>query len=187
MYRKGGNSIKLVIIRHPETNEIANLPGERNAPSPEGLKKLAHLTDVCHKEHVEAVAYSTLPRSAISAELLTKDLGVPGVPLDSLQERYFGKWDREDWPRISVELSKLSIEDRYTFKPPGNGESWEEMDARLLTALNEIAKLERQSVAVMTHAGSMRVLLVLLGSKSKVASTKFIPALGQSVVVEYEP
>lgn len=128
-----------------------------------------------------------MPRAALSAELLSKNLAVPSVPLASLQERYFGKWDREDWPRISVELSKLSIEDRYTFKPPGNGESWEDMDARLLTALDEITKLGRQSVAVMTHAGSMRVLLVLLGSKTKVASTKFVPALGQSVVVEYEP
>lgn len=177
--------IKLVIIRHPETNKIADTVGKPDAPSPRGHEQLSQIANVCRDENVSAVVHSTLPRAAVSAGFLAKTLSIPSIAQEGLQERDFGKWSTWDWPRISVELSKLSLESRYTFKPTG-GESWEEMDVRLRAALIDISALNYESVAVMTHAGTMRVILNLLDMKSKSDTINFVPALGRCIVVDFD-
>jgi broad specificity phosphatase PhoE len=131
------------------------------------------------------VVYSTLPRASVSADLLAKILDVPALPEQALQERDFGSWDSWEWPRISVELNKLSLEARYTFRPPG-GETWQEMEDRLRTALKDIAALDYDTVAAVTHAGSIRVLLEILGTKTKANTINFIPGLGKSIVEEFD-
>jgi alpha-ribazole phosphatase len=181
----GGKSIKLVIIRHPETNKIAGLAGEQDAPSPKGLKQLSHIARVCHDEAVQTVVHSTLPRAAVAADMLAEMLELPSIAEQGLEERNFGEWERWGWPKISIELSKLSLESRYTFKPPG-GESWQEMDVRLHAALSGIAALKYDSVAVVTHAGTMRVLLTILNVKSKASAISYVPALGKCVTEEFD-
>ena len=111
---------------------------------------------------------------------------MPSIPEQGLQERNFGTWDSWEWPRISIELNKLSLEARYTFKPPG-GESWHDMEVRLEATLRDIAKLDHDSVAVMTHAGPIRVLLAMLDVKTKAATIKFIPTIGKTIVIEFDP
>lgn len=147
---------------------------------------MSSIADVCRHEQVQAVVYSHMPRAALPAKELADSLGVTAGAQQGLQERDFGSWNSWKWPEIAIELNKLSLEERYTFKPP-NGESWQQMDARLKTALNDIAALGHESIAVVTHAGPIRVLLVLLESMSKVATIKLVPALGACYVESYDP
>lgn len=102
-----------------------------------------------------------------------------------LQERNFGKWESWDWPKISLELNKLSLEDRYTFRPP-DGETWQEMEERLNVSLKSIAGLGYDSVAVVTHAGPIRVILPILSSKTRESTIKLVPALGECFVETYK-
>lgn len=186
MQSQGGRYIKLVIIRHPETNEIAVISGERDAPSPKGLRQITHITKVCRREGSEVVVSSTMPRAATAAKELARELNVPLTQQANLQERNFGDWDQHDWPRISIILNKLTIEDRYKFKPP-NGESWQEMEVRLRATLKDIAELGHDSIAIMTHAGCIRTLMPILGMKAKSDTVKFIPVLGECFIVEFDP
>jgi broad specificity phosphatase PhoE len=117
--------------------------------------------------------------------MLAEMLGISSVAQAGLQEREFGKWSSWDWPRISVELSKLSMEDRYTFKPTG-GESWQDMEVRVRAALHDIADRKYDSAAVMTHAGTMRVIFNILNIKSKNETINFIPALGRCIVIDFD-
>lgn len=176
--------MKLVIIRRPKTNNDAGLPSELDAPSPEGQEQLAQVAEVCRNEKVQAVVHSTQPRAACAAEALALTLSIPSIPQEGLEERNFGDWDNWEWPQISAELGKLSVEERYTFVPP-NGESWQQMEERLRSALAHIASLGYESVAVMTHWGSVRAMLPILRSEPKESTLQLNVANGQSFVEEY--
>jgi len=178
--------MKLIITRYTETNRVAGLPGEPEAPSPKGQQQLDRLAVVCKEEHAQAVIHSPSPRTTIAGDTLAQSLQVPAIPLNGLKERDFGDWSTWDWPRISLQISKLTAEDRYAFAPP-HGESWQQMDVRLDATLQAIAALKYDSVAVMTHASCIRVLMVLLGRESKESVTRFIPSLGTPYVVDYDP
>src|SRR6266702_6273723 len=130
--------MKLVIIRHSETNKMAGLPGEPDALSPAGRSQTEKLVDTCHGENVEAVFHSAQSRAVFTAEALANALDLPSIELSGLEERSFGDWDNWEWPQIAAELDKLTTEERYAFVPP-NGESWQQMEERLRTALKEIS------------------------------------------------
>jgi alpha-ribazole phosphatase len=129
--------------------------------------------------------HSTLPRAALAAKDLAQSLNVPLYAQKGLQERDFGSWSKWEWPQISMKLDKLRLEDRYTFAPP-NGESWQQMEARLLVALKNVSSLGYDNVAIMTHAGPIRVLLPILRDRPMDSTLKLIPVLGQCFIEKYD-
>lgn len=54
----------------------------------------------------------------------------------------------------------MAIEDRYKFVPP-NGESWEQMEDRLKTAVRLIRSGEG-TAAIVSHGGALRGLMPIL-------------------------
>ena len=176
--------MKLVIIRHSETNKAANLPGEPDALSPAGHAQVESLIKVCSTENVEAVFHSTQSRTFSTAEALALALNVPSIEQTGLEERSFGDWDEWEWPQIAAELGKLTTEERYAFVPP-NGESWQQMEARLSTALREIAAKQYKSVAIVTHWGSIRALLPIVKDEPKESTLDLSVEYGQAFVVDY--
>jgi broad specificity phosphatase PhoE len=176
--------MKLVIIRHPETNKMAGLPGEPDAPSPAGHSQLESLTETCRSENVEAVFHSTQQRAVFAAEALALALNIPSLEQPGLEERNFGDWDEWEWPQIAAELDKLTTEERYTFVPP-NGESWRQMEARLRAALLEVEAKQYESVALVTHWGPIRGLIPVITGEPKESTLDLHVEPGQSFVVEY--
>jgi len=177
--------MKLVIIRHPETNKMAGLAGEPDKPSPAGHAQIEHLIETCRSENVGVVFHSTQPRAVFTAEALAHTLNVPSASQVGLEERSFGDWNNWEWPQIAAELDKLTIEERYTFVPP-NGESWQQMEERLRTALKEITTKQYQSVAIVTHWGPIRALLPMLKNEPKESTLNLNVEPGQAFVVEYQ-
>lgn len=176
--------MKLTIIRHPETNKMAGLPGEPDALSPAGQSQIEKLTAACRDENVEAVFHSTQSRAVFTANALADALHVPSIEQAGLEERNFGDWDNWEWPQIAAELDKLTTEERYTFVPP-NGESWQQMEERLHVALQEIATGQYASVAVVTHWGSIRALLPMITHEPKASTLDLQVEPGQSFVLDY--
>lgn len=176
--------MKLVIIRHAESNKMAGLPGEPDAPSPAGQEQLQKLVEVCRSQGVEVIYHSPQARAVFAAEALSLALDVPSIAQPGLEERDFGEWNNWEWARISAELDKLSDEERYTFVPP-NGESWQQMEERIRTALNQIEAGRHASVAVVTHWGPVRVLLPMIKNEPKESTLDLNVDPGQSFVVEY--
>jgi broad specificity phosphatase PhoE len=177
--------MKLVIIRHAETNKIAGLPGEPDMPSPTGHSQIEKLIETCRSESVEAVFHSTQSRAVFTAEALALALNVPSVEQPGLEERSFGDWDEWGWPQIATELNKLTTEERYTFVPP-NGESWQQMEERLRTALQEIVSKQYKSVAIITHSGAIRAFLPIVKGEPKESTLDLLAENGQTFVVDYQ-
>jgi probable phosphoglycerate mutase len=177
--------MKLVIIRHAESNKMAGLTGEPDAPSPAGQAQLAVLAETCRNEKVTAIFHSPQARAVFAAEALALALNVPCITQPGLEERSFGDWDAWEWPQIAAELDKLTTEERYTFVPP-NGESWQQMEARLSAALRNISTKQYESVAVVTHWGPIRAILPMLKNEPKESTLDLEVKPGQSFVVEYQ-
>jgi len=177
--------MKLVIIRHAETNKIAGLPGEPDGLSPASQAQIEKLVETCRSENVEAVFHSPQARAAYTAEALAASLNVPSLEQPGLEERNFGDWDEWEWPQIAAELDKLTTEERYTFVPP-NGESWQQMEERLRVALQAIASKQYQSAAVITHSGAIRALLPIITGEPKESTLNLLAENGQAFVVEYQ-
>ena len=170
--------MKLVIIRHAETNKIAGLPGDPAALSPAGHSQVKKLVETCRSENVEAIFHSTQSRAVFTAEDLARALNVQSVEQPGLEERSFGDWDEWEWPQIAAELDKLTTDERYTFVPP-NGESWQQMEERLRTALQEIVSKQYESVAIITHGGAIRALLPIVKGEPKESTLDCLPRTGR--------
>lgn len=176
--------MKLVIIRHAESNKMAGLTGEPDAPSPAGHQQIQKMIEVCRQEGVEAIFHSPQLRAVFAAEALSLALNVPSISQPGLEERSFGDWDNWEWPLIAAELDKLTTEERYTFVPP-NGESWQQMEERIRTALDEISTKDYSAVAIVTHWGPIRVLLPMIKNEPKESTLDLHVDPGESFVVEY--
>jgi broad specificity phosphatase PhoE len=177
--------MKLVIIRRAETNKDASLNGEPATPSPNGHAQIEELIKTCRTENVQAVIHSAKDRAVFTAEALALALNVPSIEQAGLEERNFGDWDQWEWPRIAAELDKFTAEERYTFVPP-HGESWQQMEERLRSALHGIAQLPYESVAIVTHWGPIRALVPMLKKEPKESTLQLNVANGQAFIVEYD-
>lgn len=176
--------MKLTLIRRVEMNKDAGSPGRATAPSPEGELQIEELVQLCTNNDVEAVLHSSEPRAALAAGALALALDVQAIEQDGIEERDFGDWNAWEWPQIKAELDKLTPSERYTFVPP-NGESWQQMEVRLTAALQEIADLPYDSVAVVTHYGPIRALLPIINGEPKESTLNLVVEPGQAFTVEY--
>ncbi len=79
------------------------------------------------------------------------------------------------WAEVAALLSKMTISDRYKFKPD-QGESWREVEKRLTRALGKIlSENEDKTVAVVTHGGTIRTLIPYLLNAPLEESFKYDP------------
>ena len=65
----------------------------------------------------------------------------------------------------------MSLEERFTFVPPG-GESWQQMEQRLLGCVNSWQRLS-ESMAVVAHGGLLRALIPLLLDEPRESSFRY--------------
>jgi len=136
----------LLLVRHGETdwNAAGRLQGHTDRPlSDYGREQARRLADELAGEDFDAVYSSDLARARETAEIVGARLGLP-VTLDpDLREKDWGTWEGlTSTERYGVELV---------------GESTEQHQERMLTALKRIAESHpRGCVIVVTHGGSMR-------------------------------
>ena len=61
----------------------------------------------------------------------------------------------------------MDIEERYAFVPEG-GESWQQMESRLFTAIGTIIEASSGSnIVIVTHKGCLRAILTALNETDK--------------------
>jgi len=101
------------------------------------------------------VLSSTLQRARVTADLALQAAGydLPVISLDALRERRLG-----DWQGKSIdELKKIGARDtllRWDGRPPGGGESLQDLAARLLPCLS--GHDDGTAVLVVCHGGVVR-------------------------------
>lgn len=109
---------------------------------------------------------SPLDRTYNTAKEISNALGIPVKAKIGLKERDWGTWGNLPWEDVSEKLSGLSFNERYTFTPEG-GESWKQMEERLIATLEEIVEESQseENLLIVTHRGCLRALLpVLIGA-----------------------
>ena len=152
----------IVLVRHAEAQGgQGRFIGRTDLPlSPAGLAQAQELALALARAGLRAVAASPLARACDTARPLAEALGLPLPTLDGLAEIDLGAWEgrsREAVCAADPAAYAARGRDFAQFRSPG-GESFAQVQARALAALDALARGPQPVVAV-THAGVIRAVL----------------------------
>ncbi len=80
-----------------------------------------------------------------------------------LMELNFGNWELQAWDAIDKKESTPWMED-FVYQTVPNGESYIDLQQRVLNFYHEIISLKADTIIIVTHAGPIRALLATLQS-----------------------
>jgi alpha-ribazole phosphatase len=163
--RFGGTPTRLYLIRHGEVVKARpnTYHGHKDVDVTEtGVAQLERVAERLASAPLRAVYSSTLRRSRQGAAQVAKPHGLDVTSLPDFREKHFGAWEGltydevaerypEDWARWLV--------DPPSVRPEG-GESYAEMQARVLIALSDVmASHPGETIALVAHGGVNRAIL----------------------------
>ncbi len=156
---------RIYLIRHGATILTAEdrFAGATDVPlSDEGRWQAGTLSDRLKTFPISAVYASPLGRTMETARILAAPHQCEIQPRDGLREISHGHWEQLTRMEVDQQFHEEAAawdEDPYTFAPAG-GESGLAVTARALPALLEIVRHhEGQSVMVVSHKATIRLLL----------------------------
>ena len=143
----------ILLARHGETdwNRERRWQGWADPPlNDTGRAQARELADRLRDTPFDAVYSSDLRRAHETAEIVAAPHGVPVVADERLREVDIGSWSG---------LLHSEVEERYPDGVRPDGETREEHAARVISAVEEIARenLGRR-ILIVTHGGSIRAL-----------------------------
>lgn len=157
----------LLLVRHGETdwNAENRIQGWSNSQlSERGQMQAARLAARLQNVAIDAIYSSNSTRALDTAAPIAASHALEILPRPDLRELGYGEWEgltgeeiRRDFPDA---WQRWHVERRLSDKISG-GESWEEVEARMTCALSAIlAAHPEQTVAVVGHGGSLRLLIL---------------------------
>jgi alpha-ribazole phosphatase len=153
---------RVLFIRHAETEMAGRFCGHSDPDlSARGQAQLAGLAQVLCTETIGALYSSDLRRARSTAQAIAAGRNLPLTLRPALREIHFGNWEGLTWgqiDQIDPEYARRWV-DRYPYMPAPAGESFQEFEARVLEEVNHLIDRDRGSIAVVTHAGVLRVVL----------------------------
>jgi alpha-ribazole phosphatase len=152
----------IFFIRHAETDMADRFCGhsdpEVNATGRMQLTELAHLLSA---EAIDEVYSSDLRRAKSTAQAIAQARNIPLSLRAALREIDFGQWEGLSWEQIEerdpVYARKWMA--GYPHLPAPSGESFGAFEERILQEVNQLLDINRGPMAVVTHAGVLRVVL----------------------------
>lgn len=153
---------RIVLVRHGETdwNREHRFQGHADQPLNErGREQARELADRLQHESAAALYTSPLRRASETARIVGERIGLVPIELGALREIDVG-----DWQGLTIDEVKA----RYPEHADGhwhagwtNGETHEELGARVVPALFDLAHLHGDTrVLGVTHAGPIRATLM---------------------------
>lgn len=133
-----------------------------------GLLQVGAIATRMEGVHLDAVYASTLQRAWRTADAIAASHDLPVTRLAAWNEVNYGEWEGLSEAEIAAsygDLWRARVADPWKIAPPG-GESYLMLWRRLAPAWNQITREhQNQSIAIVGHNGSLRVLLCeLLGA-----------------------
>lgn len=148
----------LYLIRHTRPNVESGLCyGQLDVPLAAGCATDCAAVAV-RVPVVEMIWTSPLTRCRTLADAIGWRMGVTPRADERLRELQFGAWEGRRWDALDRTETERWAADYWKFAPPA-GESYCELHKRVLAALTDIRSCPARRVAVVTHAGPIRVLL----------------------------
>jgi broad specificity phosphatase PhoE len=165
--------MRLSLIRHGQADknlqQIIHSPNDPSDLTELGIAQANKVRCLLIDSKVEWVGSSPENRAIRTAEIATEGLGLQIHTMQEFHERDWGVFSGRPWAEIKARLDSMNILERYSFKPEG-GESWAEMDQRLLRGIRQITTMHYSSVAIFSHGGALRALVPLLLGEQKITS-----------------
>lgn len=136
--------------------------GQVDVPlSEEGKINYESLSNFFLNKQIKEVYSSDLKRSRESAQIIASKLNLKVNEINIFREVSMGLWDGKTFEEIKnsyPEAFASRANDIYNFKPPF-GESFLEVENRVLPVFLELAKKSQGDVIIVGHAGLNRVLI----------------------------
>lgn len=168
-------SHRLFLVRHGETdwNREGRLQGAQDIPlnalgREQAVEAAGRLRDLVKGYDGLDFIASPMERARETMEILRFQLGLPPKDYRSderLKELTFGEWEGFTWREVRKaerELALMRERDKWSFVPPGGGESYKMLAERVRPVL---AGITRETVLV-SHGGVARAVLALVGEVS---------------------
>jgi alpha-ribazole phosphatase len=153
----------LLFIRHAETDMAGAFCGQSDPPiNAAGHRQIARLIESLRSESIATVFTSDLERALTTARGIAELSAVPCEPRRNLREIDFGAWEGLTWEQIEAFDSTFAQQwlDRFPYLTAPQGESFKAFQARILAEISDLVRQPQEGqVAVVTHAGVMRVVL----------------------------
>lgn len=143
----------LHFIRHAETDMAGRFCGHAD---PELNNRGREQAAALRLQPLEHVYSSDLRRALGTAEAL----GLPVTVRPALREIYFGEWEGLSWDEIERGYPKYARQwmEHYPSLPAPGGEHFQDFKDRVLHEVHWLLG-QRGPLAVVTHAGVLRVVL----------------------------
>ena len=153
----------LLLIRHAETDMAGRFCGHSDPELNErGRQQLAGIVDRLSEYAIRRIYASDLRRTRQTAQAIGSHFGMEVVVRPGLREIQFGQWEGLSWSEIEAcepALAKSWAEQHPNSTAPG-GESFQQFEQRVRAESAFLfAAATECSIAVVAHAGFMRVLL----------------------------
>jgi len=157
----------ILLIRHGATDLAGTFCGHSDPPLNErGREQVAALIEELAEQRIEAVYASDLSRARETAAALATAKGALFYSLPHLREIDFGDWEGLRWNE--VETSDRKFAERWLVEYPSlaapNAETVHAFEARVIAAFATLLQSDaRRPIAVVSHAGVMRVIMRRFG------------------------
>lgn len=158
----------ILFIRHAETDMAGTFCGHSDPElNRRGLAQLDGLRDKLREKDIGAVYSSDLQRAGETAMAIAELFGVSCQVRPALREINFGRWEGLAWEEIERRDEAYARRwiAGYPRLPAPEGEDFADFERRVLdevTLLAKEAKALGRDIAVVTHAGVLRVVLCVL-------------------------
>ena len=164
----------LLFIRHAETDMAGTFCGHSDPPvNAAGHRQIQELAESLRAELIAAVLTSDLQRAVATGYALAESFAIPHITRPALREIDFGRWEGLTWEEIEKLDSTFAQQwlEAFPHLTPPDGESIDIFQARVMAETDYLlSQSESSSIAVVTHAGVMRVVLrTLCGLDEKTA------------------
>jgi alpha-ribazole phosphatase len=152
----------VLFIRHGETEMAGRFCGQSDPElNARGCMQLGLLAELLAAETIDKVYSSDLRRARSTAYALATAHGVAVELRPALREIHFGQWEGLSWEQIEGRDPDYAREwmAAYPDLPAPGGETFAAFEARVLEEVNQLVDDHRGPIAVVTHAGVLRVVL----------------------------
>lgn len=180
---------ELILARHGETewNRAGRFQGHADPPLNDlGRAQASGLAVELGSGRITALSSSPLRRALETAETIGAALGLAPVTLEALREVDVGSW--QGLTRAEVEARFPEQYRRWLDHEQGwdDGETYEEMGARVVPALQELARRHPgERVLAVTHGGPIRAALAFAEGISHAEARRTGPAIGNCFVARF--
>jgi phosphoserine phosphatase len=177
---------ELLIVRHGETawNVELRFQGHADPPLNEaGQAQARALADELVGQRADAIYSSDLARAQETAEILGERLGLPVTTLRELREIDVGDWQGLTREEIDARFPDAYLAWRQGETGWSNGETYDQLAARVLPALERIARAHPGgTLIVVGHGGTIRAVRAHIDGVTVAEHRRKLPPIGNCEV-----